>query len=134
MIRILLDTSAYSAFFRGHEEIKQALQQAEEIYLNPVIIGELKAGFLKGKDKKKNERLLQEFLASPRVKVLTVDEDTSDRYAVIWNTLRLSGTPITTNDLWIAASAMQYGLTVVTTDSDFSKVSSVLVTLFPPVK
>jgi predicted nucleic acid-binding protein len=38
-----------------------------------------------------------------------------------------AGTPIPTNDFWIAASAMQYGLTVVTTDAHFLKIPQILV-------
>jgi len=43
--------------------------------------------------------------------------------------LRRSGTPIPTNDIWIAASAMQFGLTVVTTDEHFRNVGEILVDL-----
>jgi predicted nucleic acid-binding protein len=120
--RLILDTSAYSAFLRGNEAIKHFLQHAEEIYLNPIIIGELLAGFLLGGIEKKNRAVLRDFLSSPRVKVVGIDEETSERYAVIFNYLRTQGTPIPTNDLWIAASAMQHGLKVLTTDSHYLKV------------
>ena len=122
MTRVLLDTSAYSAFMRGHPEIKLALQQADEIYLNPIILGELLAGFLRGKRRKKNEQELRTLLASPRVKVVELDEDT-----VILNALWTAGTPIPTNDLWIAASAMQHGLRILTTDAHYQKVNQVIV-------
>lgn len=124
--RIMLDTSAYSAFLRGNAEIKSSLQQASEIFLNPVILGELLAGFLIGKREKKNRTVLQEFLSSSRVKVVEIDEETSERYAVIINYLRKEGTPIPTNDLWISASAMQYGLKVLTTDSHYLKVPQII--------
>lgn len=64
MSRVMLDTSAYSAFMRGHQEAKLALQQVEEIYLNPIVLGELLAGFRKGRHRNKNERELQAFLSS----------------------------------------------------------------------
>ncbi|MBA4348460.1 MAG: VapC toxin family PIN domain ribonuclease [Thermodesulfovibrio sp.] len=124
--RIMLDTSAYSAFLRGNAEIKSSLQQASEIFLNPVILGELLAGFLMGKREKKNRTVLQEFLSSSRVKVVEIDEETSERYAVIINYLRKEGIPIPTNDLWISASAMQYGLKVLTTDSHYLKVPQII--------
>ena len=124
--RIILDTSAYSAFLKGNPDIKLSLQQADEIFINPVIPGELLAGFAMGKSEKKNRAILQEFLSSPRVKVVNIDEETSERYAVIMNYLRIQGTPIPTNDLWIAASAMQYGLKVVTTDSHYLKVPQII--------
>ena len=127
MTRVMLDTSAYSAFMRGHPGIRVALQQAEEIYLNPIILGELLAGFMRGKREKKNESELQTFLSSPRVSLADVDGDTAERYAVILNSLWRAVTPIPTNDIWIAASAMQHGLHVLTTDAHYQKVTQVIV-------
>lgn len=124
--RMMLDTSAYSAFLKGNPEIKLTIQQADEIFLSPIIIGELLAGFAMGKSEKKNRSILQEFLSSPRVKVVDIDEDTSERYAVIIDYLRKQGTPIPTNDIWIAASAMQHGLKVLTTDNHYHKVSQII--------
>lgn len=124
--QIMLDTSAYSAFLRGNLEIRAALQQADEIYLNPVILGELLAGYIMGKREKKNRAILREFLSSPRVMIVNIDEETSDRYAAIINYLYSRGTPIPTNDLWIAASAMQHGLKVVTTDRHYLKVPQII--------
>ena len=94
MTRVLLDTSAYSAFMLGHPEAKVALQHADEIYLTPVVLGELLAGFIRGKWRKKNERELRAFLSAPRVQVIDLDEDTAQRYAVILNALWKAGTPI----------------------------------------
>ncbi len=127
MTGVLLDTSAYSAFFRGHPEIKRRLQEADEIVVTPVILGELKAGFRRGRHLRKNERELATFLASPRVTVAVIDEATSERYAVILHSLRAAGTPIPTNDVWIAASAMQHALPILTTDEHFERVPQILV-------
>ena len=125
-IRILLDTSAYIAFLKGHPGIKQAIQKADEINLNPVVMGELLAGFMKGRRAAQNREILQEFMGSPRVRLMAIDEETSERYAAIFNYLREKGTPIPTNDLWIAATAMQFGLRVVTTDRHFQKIPQVM--------
>jgi predicted nucleic acid-binding protein len=125
-IRILLDTSAYIAFLKGHPGIKQAIQKADEINLNPVVMGELLAGFMKGRRAPQNREILQEFMGSPRVRLMAIDEETSERYAAIFNYLREKGTPIPTNDLWIAATAMQFGLRVVTTDRHFQKIPQVM--------
>lgn len=127
MNRVLLDTSVYSAFLRGDIEVKEVIQTADAIYLNPVLLGELRVGFLRGRARRKNEERLRQFLASSRVSILTVDDETDERYAVILNSLWAAGTPIPTNDVWIAASAMQYGLTVVTTDAHFLKIPQILV-------
>ena len=130
MTRLLIDTSAYSAFMRGHPEVKLALQEADEICLNPVILGELIAGFMRGKRRRNNEGELKTFLTSARTTVLDVNEETADRYAVILNSLWKAGTPIPTNDIWIAASAMQHGLHLLTTDAHYQKVTQVIVDYF----
>lgn len=132
MTRVVLDTSAYSSFMRGNAEIKRILQQVDEIYLNPIILGELFSGFARGKYRKKNETEFERFSASPRVRMVNLDEETSTRYAVILNSLRDAGTPIPTNDVWIAASAMQHGLQIVTTDAHYQKVAQVLVARVEP--
>lgn len=126
-MRIILDTSAYSAFMRGRQEIKQALQLADSIAVNPIVLGELEAGFRYGRHFEKNRNTFRQFLSSPRVHVVSMDEETAERYAVILNGLWMIGRPIPTNDLWIAASAMQYGLTILTTDVHFTHIAQVLV-------
>ncbi len=128
--KVMLDTSAYSVFLRGNEEVKNALQEADEIYLSPVVLGELYAGFALGKHEKRNREVLREFLESTRVKTIDIDEETAERYAAIITYLRAKGTPIPTNDLWIAASSMQHGLKILTTDSHYRKLPHVIVEFF----
>jgi|SRR4030095_894906 len=128
----MLDTSAYSAFMKGHAEVKLALQKADEIVLNPVILGELRAGFRAGNRFRKNERELQIFSSSPRVRFIDITQETAERYAVIVHFLRKAGTPISTNDIWIAASAMEHGLRVVTTDLHYQKVPQIVVEHYSP--
>lgn len=134
MSRILLDTSGYSAFMRGDPPVKEMLQTVEAIYLTPIVLGELRAGFLRGRARQKNEERLSSFLASSRVSVVAIDDETAERYAAILNGLWTAGTPIPTNDMWIAASAMQYGLTVVTTDAHYLNVPQILVFHTSPAK
>ena len=88
---------------RGQAEIKAALQEADEIFVNSIVPGELRAGFIKGRRRRKNDDELNRFLVSPRVKLLDVTEETAERYAVILNSLWQAGTPIPTNDIWIAS-------------------------------
>ncbi len=130
MNRLLVDTSAYAAFFRDHAAVKAAVQEALEVFLSPIVLGELRSGFLKGGRRAENERQLGEFLASPRCNVPVIDDDTAHRYAAIHDYLRRQGTPVSPNDLWIAASAAQHGLTVITLDGDFDRIPQVLVRRF----
>ena len=128
-----MDTSAYAAFLKGSPGVKEAVQQADEIVLNPVVLGELKAGFLLGKNEKRNRDILKDFLISPRIIIVDIDEETSERYAVIAQSLRIKGSPIPTNDLWIAASAMQHGLKVLTTDKHYLEVHQIITEYFETV-
>jgi tRNA(fMet)-specific endonuclease VapC len=126
-MRSLLDTSAYAAFMRGDSAAVNALRAADEIYLNPIVLGEMLAGFLGGSRRQKNRTELTRFLESPRVSLIDIDEETAERYALIFISLRTAGTPVPTNDLWIAASAMQYGLRILTRDEHFQRIPQVVV-------
>ena len=131
-MRVLVDTSAYSAFKRGHPELKSVLQRAEAIYLSSVVLGELLSGFRQGKLRARNEEALDEFLDTPRVELLPVLDSTAVRYAEILSYLRSAGTPLPTNDVWIAASAMEHGVQVLTTDKHFLAVPQILVDVREP--
>lgn len=126
MSRLLLDTSAYSAFIDGDRTAVEAVQTAQALFLTPIVIGELLAGFGGGRRRAENESGLDQFLASPRASVVDIDQETSSRYALILNSLRAAGTPIPTNAIWIAASAMQHGLELLTADAHFSKVAQIV--------
>lgn len=132
MSGILLDTSAYSAMRRGDDRLRIHVQDASEVFLTPVVIGELLFGFLDGSLAPQNRNLLREFVESPRVEILAVDGETAERYALIRSYLRQQGRPIPVNDLWIAASAAQHGLRLLTLDDHFKHVPQVLLEYLDP--
>lgn len=131
MTRLLIDTSSYSAFKKGVPAVIAALEEADEIYLNATVLGELLAGFIGGSRRAANKAAFDEFLESPRVNLLEIDEETAERYAIIYNGLRSSGTLIPTNDIWIAASAMQYGLPLLTQDAHFKRIPQIVTVTVP---
>jgi tRNA(fMet)-specific endonuclease VapC len=131
-MNILLDTSAYSLLMRNHAGVRSVVEQSEEVVLTPVVFGELNAGFLRGQQTKRNRAELEEFLASPGVRMVDIDADTGELFAVIIHNLRLAGTPIPSNDVWIAASAVRHGLRLLTADRHFLKMPQVLVSLVEP--
>lgn len=126
---VLLDTTAYSAHLRGHPGIVAAVRRATLVGLSPIVLGELKTGFRRGSRLAQNLSELESFLSSPRVRVVPLTEATADRYAAIMEALLRAGTPVPTNDVWIAASAMEHGWPVLTTDEHYQKIPQVLTEL-----
>jgi len=124
---LAVDTNAYSGFMRGLPGAVQALRAAQDIHLPLIALGELLAGFAAGTRASKNRDELARFLASPRVQVLKPDEKTARHYADIYAALRARGTPIPTNDLWIAALARQHRLALLTFDAHFETVPGLAV-------
>lgn len=119
---ILLDTNAYTAFKRGVIEAVEIIRQTPLIGINPVVLGELWGGFNVGGRPQQNREELRAFLNSPRVRVLPLVKPTAQIYALIYAHLRQKGTPIPTNDMWIAASARQHELRLFTYDKHFTHV------------
>ena len=124
---ILLDTNAFAAFMRGDPQASAILQRAPAIGISSVVLGELLVGFGRGAREDLNRKELGDFLASPRVTVLPVDSRTAEQYAVVYLTLRKAGTPIPTNDIWIAASAFQHGMDLFSYDGHFQAVDGLRV-------
>jgi tRNA(fMet)-specific endonuclease VapC len=117
--RYVLDTSAYSHFKRGGAEIVDLIDTAEWIGVPSVVLGELWAGFLRGRRARENESELREFLANPAVEEVSIDARVARLYAEIVVSLREAGTPLPVNDIWIAACAAAAGASVLTYDDHF---------------
>lgn len=127
---VLLDTSGYVHLMKGHSGISEAAGKADRVVLSSVVVGELLWAFRGGRHRKRNEDYLARFLAREDVDQVPVDGVTADRYALIKDSVHEAGTPVPVNDLWIAATAMQHGLRVVTTDSDFLRIPQIRVDHF----
>ena len=119
---ILLDTNAYTAFMLGAVEVIEVIAHADQLFLTPIVLGELLGGFAAGTREPKNRAELARFLDSSRVEVLVVTAQTADSYALVYAGLRRKGQPIPTNDLWIAASALEHGAALLTRDAHFSHI------------
>ena len=118
-VRIAIDTNRYRDFCAGVPETVAQFSTANLLYLPFVTLAELRAGFLCGRLSRKNESILTRFINRPRVRLLFPDEDTTHHYARIFLQLRSQGTPIPTNDIWIAALVMQHDLLLYSRDSHF---------------
>ena len=118
-MRILLDTNRYTDFCKAVPEAVAPVTAAELVFLPFVALAELRGGFQAGTLARENERTLARFLASERVSVLYPDETTTQIYAGLFAQLRRQGTPIPTNDIWIAALALQHNLALLSRDAHF---------------
>lgn len=123
---LIIDTNVYSGFLRGVPRAVQALRAAQEIHLPLIVLAELLSGFAAGTRLRKNRDELARFMASPRVHLLKPDEKTAQHYADVFTALRRQGTPIPTNDLWIAALARQHRLRLLSFDAHFGAVPGLL--------
>lgn len=126
MNKLLIDTNIYSHAMRGDDEVVTILQHVTRIGISAVSIGELLSGFKAGNREETNRQELNIFLDSPRVELYCVDEVTAEFYSAILDQLKKQGTPIPTNDIWIAATALQQGLPVYTFDQNFEHISGLL--------
>ena len=126
MIKILIDTNIYTYALKGDEEVISILQKVNKIGISSVSIGELISGFKGGSKERENRKELETFLDSPRVFICTVDYNTAEYYAEILIRLKEIGRPIPTNDIWIAATAFQYGLKLYSKDSHFQYIPSLI--------
>lgn len=116
-MKLALDSNRYTDLCRGDAEVVRMLESAEAIYLPFVVLGELRAGFAVGRHGPENERILNEFLLAPGVRVLHADDQTTHHYAAVYRQLRKQGTPIPSNDMWIGALVLQHSLVLYARDN-----------------
>lgn len=129
---VVLDTSAYSGFRKGHPAALDLVASAAVITVPVVVIGELEAGFELGRRTAENRLVLTEFLGEPGVEILDATRKTARLYARIFAELRAAGTPIPINDVWIAAASMESGGHLLTFDRDFDRIPDLEHTLLEP--
>ena len=125
-MNILVDTNRYTDFAKGVSEVVDSFLSAELIFIPFIVLAELRAGFRCGSMSLKNEMYLDRFLHNQKVRILFPDEGTTKVYAEVYAQLRRQGTPIPTNDIWIASLAIQYSLPLYTRDKHFSNIPNLL--------
>lgn len=127
--RIALDTSAWSHFRRGDQEVLEWIGAAETVVMPATVLGELEAAFLLGGRYQENANALAEFLREEFVVTASVTPEVASRYGHLFAQLRRAGTPLATNDLWIAAAALEAGAHLITFDRDFARIPGLLHTV-----
>ena len=122
----LLDTNAVIAVFAGDPLLQSVLVAAAKIATPTIALGELYYGANKSSRRQANVSRIDQFAAANDV--LDVDPATAREYGAIKEQLRSKGRPLPENDIWIAAIAIQHGLTLVTRDAHFGDIAGLTLT------
>lgn len=121
--RLAIDANRYADYCRDVPDARRVIADADEVVIPLIVLGELRAGFRGGSRAIANERTLTRFLSSNHVTVIAPDEVTTHLYGEIHADLRRAGTPIPTNDVWIAALCLQHDLVLFTRDAHFQRIA-----------
>ncbi|QDT72109.1 type II toxin-antitoxin system VapC family toxin [Lacipirellula limnantheis] len=121
-MKLLFGANRYADMARGEPSVVARMEAAEWLYLSVIVVGELRTGFAGGSRSRENEREFERTLQRSNTSILLLDEQTPEFYARVFHSLRRQGTPIPTNDMWIAAQALQHGLALDTRDVHFQHV------------
>ena len=132
-MKLVLDTNIYCDYAEGLPHAVDFLAtHGEDIFLPSIVLGELAYGFMKGSRQQFNERKLQEIIKKLNIEVIDVNQNVSRKYAIIYLSLVKKGTKIPINDVWIAASCMEVGGTLLTRDQHFQYVEQIESVLLRP--
>jgi tRNA(fMet)-specific endonuclease VapC len=121
----LLDTNAYTAIMHGDELILEAIRNTATILMSAVVVGELEYGFRHGDRYAANRQQMDNFLLQAYVDFVTITRDSTRHYGRIMSNLRAAGTKIPTNDVWIAAHAIESEAWLWTRDKHFGYIEGI---------
>lgn len=122
-MRLAIDTNRWSDLAAGRDEVRDVLENADELFLPFVVVAELHYGFRRGTRVKENERDLARLIRELGVGVLFPNDATLTGYGELRAQLAKQWTPIPTGDIWIAALTLQFGLTLYLRDDHFRHLS-----------
>jgi predicted nucleic acid-binding protein len=120
---MILDTNAISAFFESDLKLRGILVSATKLSIPVIVLGEYRAGLLGSRKRRVIEPSLDELQAVSNV--LQIDTDTVGPYSKLSDELKRAGRPIPTNDIWIAALAVQHGMPIVSRDQHFDAIPGI---------
>lgn len=127
----LLDTNAISDLMRAAPRIENwmaGLDQADRVVTCTIVRGEILFGIARlpaGRRRAELEETSHQFLAAFRCE--PIPERAADLYATLKITRQQRGLTLDENDLWVAATALALGATLVSHDSDFTGIEGLSV-------
>lgn len=119
MSALVLDTNVLIPFLYDASRFIPYVRNYDEVILPATVLGEYRAGLFATKAGERNRKALEDYLATPSVRTVPITDRTAELYAKVYQALRKQGTPIPQNDMWIAASALEHGADIATTDEHF---------------
>jgi predicted nucleic acid-binding protein len=123
-MRLLIDSNRFIDFCAGDEEVIAVMESAALLFIPYVVLAEIRAGSFVTKRGHHQVRVLQQLLNQPGVRSVHSTDSTTHHYAALYGQLRKAGTPIPTNDIWIAALAIEHDLILYSRDEHFDKIPS----------
>jgi tRNA(fMet)-specific endonuclease VapC len=123
-MRLLIDSNRFIDFCCGDEDVLQVMESAAMLCIPYIVLAEIRAGGLVTKRGQNQIRILQQLLNQPGVRPVHSSDSTTHHYASIYAQLKKAGTPIPTNDIWIAALAVEHDLILYTRDAHFDNIPS----------
>ncbi|MBM4167207.1 MAG: type II toxin-antitoxin system VapC family toxin [Ignavibacteria bacterium] len=121
----LVDTNIVIAYFNKDNIVGKRIDVANEIFIPCIVIGELYFGAIKSRNRIQNISIVDNFVSNKSI--VNCDVDTAKEFGTIKHQLQSKGKPIPDNDIWIAAIAKQYKLTLVTRDEHFREVENLFI-------
>jgi tRNA(fMet)-specific endonuclease VapC len=116
-VAVILDTNALSAFAEGDDKLLRSLENELELALPVIVLGEYLYGIHQSRLRTSYEAWLKANL--PFFELLPIVRETAERYSEIRRELKAAGTPVPSNDLWLAALARHHRMPLVTRDGHF---------------
>jgi tRNA(fMet)-specific endonuclease VapC len=120
---VILDTNGLSALVEGDPRIEPILRRAAQIAIPVIVLGEYRYGISYSRKRQSYEQWLAEYLSDFRI--LGIEEPTTVHYCAVRTELKKAGTPIPSNDVWIAALCRQHALPLLSRDHHFDQVPGI---------
>jgi predicted nucleic acid-binding protein len=126
---LVFDTSALSKLLRNDGNDSVARIMGDSLYDNcliPLAVdAESRYGFKNGSNDNRNLSIYNEFKRKFNLKIISPNKDTSLMYAEIAAWCNKNGKSLSNNDIWIAATSVQYGADLITLDNDFNSLPQI---------
>lgn len=122
MKAVVVDSNALIDLFDGDQEVAAVISSAEKVWIPAVVLGEVRLGMADTHRGRAARQALDDLLNESYVDVLGVTEETADFFVTVMRYLKEQGTPIPTNDVWIAAGVLETGAVLLSRDRHFSNI------------